>query len=99
MGFLGAIIMAFIYNIVSRIVGGIEVDVIVELSGRPDRYGRRFAARSIGTIRIGGCRATARRSSSRRSPVRLRCDERTADRSPTAAVQAGRRRAVACRAG
>ena len=27
MGFLGAIIMAFIYNVVSRIVGGIEVDV------------------------------------------------------------------------
>lgn len=27
MGFLGAVIMAFIYNIVARIVGGIEVDV------------------------------------------------------------------------
>ena len=27
MGFLGAIIMALIYNVVSRIVGGIEVDV------------------------------------------------------------------------
>ena len=28
MGFIGAIIMAVIYNLVSRIVGGIEVDVI-----------------------------------------------------------------------
>ena len=27
LGFLGAVIMAFIYNVVSRIVGGIEVDV------------------------------------------------------------------------
>ena len=27
MGFLGAIVMALIYNVVSRIVGGIEVDV------------------------------------------------------------------------
>jgi hypothetical protein len=27
MGFLGAVIMAAIYNLVSRIVGGIEVDV------------------------------------------------------------------------
>jgi hypothetical protein len=27
MGFIGAVIMAFIYNMVARVVGGIEVDV------------------------------------------------------------------------